>query len=270
MGRRLWAAVVARFNDDNAEWGLSRRTAILLFLGPFALAFVAVLAIPFRGAFRALANEDGLAEWGQFVSLIVLVPVYAGLSVALWRRGQRPLALLYALATLTIVFVAGEEISWGQRIFGWLTPEEFEDVNNQGETNIHNIGPLLKIFNVVIMSVALIAILLPLVRWTLWRDRARSVAGYALIAPAALIPAFGMEFSYRAIRLLLLPTPRYTITKLSEIAELSFYIGLVVFGVLAWRVIVNGWRPSSLGVPTHAPPTDAPPTTTPGPTTPGP
>ena len=261
MLKRLWETVSARFDDDGAEWGLSRRTAILLFLAPFALALVAVAAIPFRGAFRALANEDGVAEWGQFVCLIILIPVYARLSFALWRQGQRPLALLYAIAAVAIVFVAGEEISWGQRVFGWLTPGALDDINNQGETNIHNIGSLLKILNLIIMAVALVALSLPVLRWSVWRDRARSLAGYALIPPAALIPAFGMEFSYRAVRLLFLPTPRYTLTKLSEIAELSFYFGLVVFGLLAWRVIVGGWRPAASDVPTATPPAPATPPT---------
>ncbi len=254
--KRLWETVSARFDDDSAEWGLSRRAAVLLFLAPFALALVAVAAIPFRGAFRALANEDGVAEWGQFFCLIVVIPVYARLSFALWRQGQRPLALLYAIAAVAVVFVAGEEISWGQRIFGWLTPGALEDINNQGETNIHNIGPLLKILNLIIMAVAFVAAGLPLLRWSSWRDRARSLAGYALIPPAALIPAFGMEFSYRAVRLLVLPTPRYTITKLAEIGELSFYFGLLAFGLLAWRVIIGGWRPASSGEPTERPPTD--------------
>jgi hypothetical protein len=39
-----------------------------------------------------------------------------------------------------LFFVAfGEEISWGQRIFGWSTPEELAKVNYQQETNIHNL-----------------------------------------------------------------------------------------------------------------------------------
>lgn len=249
MIKRLWDTAMARFDDDNAEWGLSRTIAILLFAAPFALAFVAVAAIPFRGAFRALANEDGIAEWGQFVFLVVLVPIYGRISVALWRQGQRPLAILYLLATFGVFFAAGEEISWGQRIFHWLTPGGLEEVNNQGETNIHNIGPLLKIFNLMIMGIALVAAGLPILRWSLWRDRARSIVGYALVPPVVLIPAFGMEFSYRAVRLLFLPTPRYTLTKLAEIGELSFYFGLSVFAVLAWRVIVSGWRPSP-GAPT--------------------
>lgn len=256
MVKRLWATVVARFEDDNAEWGLSRSAALLLLAAPFALAFVAVAAIPFRGAFRALANEDGLAEWGQFVFLIVLIPLYARISFALWRQHQRPLALLYLLATLAVIFTAGEEISWGQRIFHWLTPGGLIEVNNQGETNLHNIGRLLKIFNLIIMGVAFVAAAAPLLRWSLWRDRARSIAGYALIPPAVLIPAFGMEFSYRAVRLLFLPTPRFTLTKLAEIAELSFYFGLVVFALLTWRVIVGGWRPTASDAPTVGAPTD--------------
>jgi hypothetical protein len=256
--RRLWSTVIARFDDDNAEWGLSTRNATLIFLAPFVLAIVAVVAIPFRDAFRILANEDGIAEWGQWLFLVVLVVIYARLSVALWRQRQRPLAVLYAVATLAVIFTAGEEISWGQRIFHWITPGALEDINNQGETNIHNIGSLLKIFNLVIMVVAFIAAVLPLVRWTLWRDRARSIAGYALIPPAVLIPAFGMEFSYRLIRYLLFPEPRYVLTKLSEIAELSFYFALVVFGVLAWRVIVSGWRPASRRDAAAAGPPDAP------------
>jgi hypothetical protein len=256
--RRLWDTVNARFDDDNAEWGVSRRNAVLILLAPFALALVAVVLIPFRDGFRILANEDGIAEWGQWVFLVMLVVIYARLSVALWRQRQRPLALLYLVAMVAVIFTAGEEISWGQRIFHWITPGALEDINNQGETNIHNIGSLLKIFNLVIMVVAFIAALLPLVRWTRWKDRARSIAGYALIPPAALIPAFGMEFAYRAIRLLFLPTPRYTLTKLSEIAELSFYFALVVFGVLAWRVIVNGWRPPSLVDTAAYQPSDSP------------
>lgn len=33
----------------------------------------------------------------------------------------------------------GEEISWGQRIFGWGTPASLKEVNAQGEFNVHNL-----------------------------------------------------------------------------------------------------------------------------------
>jgi len=40
-----------------------------------------------------------------------------------------------------------EEISWGQRIFGWETPVAWKKLNLQNETNIHNLfNPYLSIF----------------------------------------------------------------------------------------------------------------------------
>ncbi|MGK0187960.1 MAG: DMSO/TMAO reductase YedYZ heme-binding membrane subunit [Verrucomicrobiales bacterium] len=36
-------------------------------------------------------------------------------------------------------FAFGEEISWGQRIFGWQTPDAILETNQQQETNIHNL-----------------------------------------------------------------------------------------------------------------------------------
>ena len=43
---------------------------------------------------------------------------------------------------LSIVFflIAGEEISWGQRIFDLATPDYLSSVNEQDELNFHNIN----------------------------------------------------------------------------------------------------------------------------------
>jgi hypothetical protein len=38
-----------------------------------------------------------------------------------------------------LIFAAAEEISWGQRIIGFETPEFIASVNEQNEANIHNI-----------------------------------------------------------------------------------------------------------------------------------
>jgi hypothetical protein len=159
----------------------------------------------------------------------------------LWRRGHRWLAALYVVAALGAVFVAGEEISWGQRILGFVTPGELEDVNRQGETNVHNIGSVLALFNLGIMGVSLGAIVLPFLRWTVWRDRARSVAGYVLIPPLALATAFAIPLVYRVVRLVFLPEAGARITKYQEFAELCFYFGLAAFFVLAYRAVRSGF-----------------------------
>ncbi len=44
-----------------------------------------------------------------------------------------------AVLVLVLIVMIGEEISWGQRIFGWETPADYAVINKQGETNLHNL-----------------------------------------------------------------------------------------------------------------------------------
>jgi hypothetical protein len=48
--------------------------------------------------------------------------------------------LIYLGLALLFFFGAGEEISWGQRILGFETPETLSEVNRQEEFNLHNLS----------------------------------------------------------------------------------------------------------------------------------
>jgi hypothetical protein len=48
--------------------------------------------------------------------------------------------LVYLGLAVLFFFGAGEEISWGQRILGFQTPEPLSEVNRQEEFNIHNLS----------------------------------------------------------------------------------------------------------------------------------
>ena len=50
--------------------------------------------------------------------------------------------LIYLGLALLFFFGAGEEISWGQRIFVFETPESLAQVNKQDELNLHNLSVL--------------------------------------------------------------------------------------------------------------------------------
>lgn len=82
------------------------------------------------------AAEDGLIE-----TLTVAVLLLGAVSM-FWfarlraRKGPRRIALLLGLLML---FGAGEELSWGQRIFDVQSPTFFEENNAQRETNLHNL-----------------------------------------------------------------------------------------------------------------------------------
>jgi hypothetical protein len=80
-----------------------------------------------------LGQEDQPVEWLTFVFLFV-TSVFFFIT---FFRTKKPVFLIVALAFL---LGAGEEISWGQRIFGIHTPGSLYNVNVQRELNIHNIS----------------------------------------------------------------------------------------------------------------------------------
>lgn len=80
---------------------------------------------------------------GIFIkSLMQLVGAIAFIMIARkYARNRQWLAMaLSILVTLVFVVMIGEELSWGQRIFGWTTPEAYAEINAQGETNLHNLA----------------------------------------------------------------------------------------------------------------------------------
>lgn len=114
-----------------------RLTAWLVFV--LILGGYLLLLAGFPFAYVWATYEDLYGEWSQ-VYLYLAVAVLSGwlaLRPAPWRA-------LHLLLALLFFYGAGEEISWGQRLFGFGTPEVFDEYNLQGETNLHNFltGPV--------------------------------------------------------------------------------------------------------------------------------
>jgi hypothetical protein len=91
--------------------------------------------------FSRLGREDGIVE--NLSALLALVACSVSL-VAAWRlHGSRRSSKghVFLLAGLAGVFflISMEEISWGQRIFGFESPTPYLE-NVQHETNIHNVA----------------------------------------------------------------------------------------------------------------------------------
>lgn len=86
--------------------------------------------------YRIYLEEDGFIEYITFFLLF-------GSAVSCFIRGlkatERKPVIFYFAASLIFLFGAGEEISWGQRIFGFNTPEGLENINKQKEFTLHNI-----------------------------------------------------------------------------------------------------------------------------------
>jgi hypothetical protein len=109
------------------------------------VAIAATYAILFlgQGAVDTLMGEDGAIEYIGAAALLATGVLFfvAFLRV---RRAPVGVVLKMSLVVLALVFVfgAGEEISWGQRIFGVETPSELRDANAQEEITFHNLNAL--------------------------------------------------------------------------------------------------------------------------------
>lgn len=107
-----------------------------------ALSYCVV--IPGEKFASRVLREDGPIENATSIMFLIAATYFA----ATWmraRRGPDDAASangrpIFHLGLAMLMFVcAGEEISWGQRIFNWKTPESLSAINAQNETNLHNL-----------------------------------------------------------------------------------------------------------------------------------
>lgn len=107
----------------------------------------------------SFAVEDGIVEYGTAIMLlfISILCIYRLFKIrkekpVLWKLGTFVFALLF-------FFGAGEEISWGQRIFEIESSEFFKENNAQSETNLHNLVVDGKKINKIIFSQLLMVVM---------------------------------------------------------------------------------------------------------------
>ena len=85
-------------------------------------------------------SELGVIE--MLTPIVLLIGIVFG-SYALLKHdfyNVTGLKVWVVLIILACVYFAGEEISWGQHLFNWKTPEALKSLNDQGETNLHNMS----------------------------------------------------------------------------------------------------------------------------------
>lgn len=113
-----------------------------------------------------LHSEAGPHEFLQFV-IVTIAFFVAVMTVMRTDVRETPwLAAWAGLAALCCFYVAGEEVSWGQHIFDWATPDFWQEVNDQQETNLHNTSSWLDQKPRLILEIGVIVggVIIPLLR----------------------------------------------------------------------------------------------------------
>ena len=224
--------------SNDRAWRITLGLSLLV---PALLMFVrAVGTVQFR---EWVWSEQGPLEMSH-----VLIPLFAtGVGVmVLWKhrslllgiRGElRWLTLAIAGLSLMCFAIAGEEASWGQHLVGWSTPDGWAEVNDQQETNLHNIGSWAdqKPRAIVELSVIVFGILWPV--WHLLTSREFRTKLAILLPPKMVLPiTIGAELSrlLEAIPRMLGTSSPSAFPRPSELQEFYFY---TFFALCMWT-----WR----------------------------
>ncbi|MFN0009266.1 MAG: hypothetical protein ACKVXR_15285 [Planctomycetota bacterium] len=135
----LWMSVSVALPDAYraARTGMPHLAAftVLVLLG-VGLVFVAAAS---ENAWEIAAREDGLIEWATVAAFGLTLALHIKILVTTRSSAKLVEKLTRGAIALFCFFVAGEEISWGQRLFGFRPPEIFLERNFQQELNLHNV-----------------------------------------------------------------------------------------------------------------------------------
>ena len=194
-------------------------------MSPIVGAATLALTALHSGVYHALVREDSVLEWGGFVAYATAAFFGAWTAFRQYRSGERGVAVGFAVLACCCAFAAGEEISWGQRLFDLETPSRLETINRQRELTVHNVADAERGFLFALAAASLYGLVAP---WLVARRR-------MLVPPVFLCSAFLVMFAYTVTRAFLFPHPSYDLAKYSEWPEFCFAFALSAFAVLSWR-----------------------------------
>jgi hypothetical protein len=218
------------------EWNISRKAALVLIVTPFIISVVLAFSRLSYGLYRFLLQEDGPIEWLTVLCFVLACIIGVRIALLCFQSKRGMIAVLYIGFALVMFFAAGEEISWGQRLFHIKTPEALEQVNKQDELNLHNIGDALKVLDMVELLIGGAGCVLYIVNEKIDLGKLIRINGHLFVIPFFLSSWFAVVFFYRMFRLFIWRQSGFTITKYAEWTELCLAFGLFFF---SWLVMVR-------------------------------
>ncbi len=141
---------------------------LLIFHGfPLFVVLFPFLWVGVVGNDRLLKGEAGIVENATVLFLVVAIGFcISGISLAN-RQGLSSLLKGWLfIMIMGSAYFALEEISYGQHMFGWGTGETWKELNDQDETNLHNVHAIFDQVPRTLLTVGILigGVLLPLYR----------------------------------------------------------------------------------------------------------
>lgn len=198
-----------------------------------------------------LAKEDHVAEWMSFFALLGTSLVFLITYFRIRHQSPRKARMAeLSLLVLALMFfaAAGEEISWGQRILGFETPETLRNYNEQGEFNFHNLPfldqrnkLLIDHYDVINIVWFVFVIAIPLAAKSSQRMH-RLISRTIVIAPYSLGLLFILNYVAGKIYKFILPEMieiKYRIANINEIREMLFAVLFLTVAIHIYYSLVD-------------------------------
>lgn len=192
-----------------------------------AVAFIVSL-FPFD-IFVTLSQEDKLVEYLQVLVLLVGALFALKFAQQLFEKGSKIHGAIFILVMIALLFTAGEEISWGQRILSIDTPERFVANNKQEELTLHNLNAV----DMLVQPGYILVGLYGSIAWILQRSfsRLRKDPFPYYIPPWCVSLYFLPTFVFNTYTAL---QPNHHIAAWSESVELLLYSGVMFMLYSLW------------------------------------
>ncbi len=158
------------------------------------LAIFIVAATWYAVYFEPLVHTQLVAEdrFGEWLTAIAFGWAALLLWFMAWKSDDGIRRFIWISIGLIAFLLAGEEISWGQRVFHIRTPDSMVDLNVQAEMNLHNlaaVNSVSRLLNTIVplMILGWVVLCLLLQRLSpLWHAR---MSDWGLpVLPAAILP----------------------------------------------------------------------------------
>ena len=133
---------------------------------------IVVAVMPYIARMVGLHTDGYMyGEKGIIENLTVIFLLIAIISCVIFLFAKEKIQFKALKAWMVIfllgaIYYAGEEMSWGQHFFGWGTPEQWTEFNDQQETNLHNTAAIFDQIPRTLLSLAALigGVLIPIFR----------------------------------------------------------------------------------------------------------
>lgn len=163
--------------------------------------FIILLFISFYAAsylhYQFLYEEDGFFE-----SLTAVLAIASSLLmlVSVCRTKNHNGTIIKLILSVLFFLFGMEEISWGQRIFGWETPTFLATRSLQNETNIHNVFNEYLYYMYIVFNQSLGLFLFNSEWLRIRADSLLKIKKFVNIIPSSEFKLFGLFFMFLAVQ----------------------------------------------------------------------